>query len=76
MTVRLQEDSVEDAAARCWPLIPANPGFELLVAYVEDDGETIFADPTPIIGWRLSHYGCPEPIATGNHVAGFRVVLK
>jgi hypothetical protein len=48
-------DDPADVVGRSGQLIPAIPGYELLVAY-EDDGDKVFVDRQPILAWRDSGF--------------------
>ena len=58
-TVRLRL-SVELVVRAACPVVPAQSGFELLLAYLDNDGVSYCREP--IIGWRVTDACDPEPV--------------
>jgi|SRR6516165_8603994 hypothetical protein len=58
-------------------VVPASPGFELLVAAGADD-EEFWCDRAPIVAWRIyTGYGLPMPVTAGGdeELSGPRTIL-
>ena len=58
---------IEEIASFTSPTVPAQIGFELLVAYGEEIGD-LWVDRLRIIAWRISIFGGTEPVVV-DHVA-------
>jgi hypothetical protein len=73
--------SAEIIADMCCPMLPAQPGFELLRAKHTDDEETFYCLRQPIIGWRIDPYqerGSVRPVVL-EHITcepGLNRVIK
>jgi hypothetical protein len=48
-----------------WPTVQAQPGFYMLMAWLDKNGSYTVADRYPIVAWSLGEFG-PEPIALGQ----------
>jgi hypothetical protein len=52
----------EGIANACRPIIAAQPGFEFLQAWFDEEANAACCWRTPIIAWRVLAFGEPEPI--------------
>jgi hypothetical protein len=52
----------EGIANACCPVIAAQPGFEFLEAWFDEETNTAACWRVPIIAWRVLVFGEPEPV--------------